>query len=43
MTERQPGYLRLAESGELARRVTLLNEKLQSCVICPHHCRVNRL
>lgn len=27
----------------MARRVTLLNEKLRSCVICPHHCRVNRL
>ena len=43
MAERQPGYLRLAESGGLERKVNLLNEKLKSCVICPHHCRVNRL
>ena len=42
MTERQPGYLRLVESGELERRVTLLKEKQKSCVLCPHHCRVNR-
>src|SRR5690554_2005243 len=42
MTARQPGYLRLAESGELERRVTLLKEKQKSCVLCPHHCRVNR-
>lgn len=43
MAGRQPGYLRLADSGELERRTTLLKEKLKSCVICPHHCRVNRL
>lgn len=43
MAERQPGYLRLAESGGLERKVNLLNEKLKSCVICAHHCRVNRL
>ncbi|HOL17782.1 MAG TPA: radical SAM protein [Bacillota bacterium] len=43
MAGRQPGYLRLADSGELERRAALLQERLQSCVICPHHCRVNRL
>jgi len=43
MPERQPGYLGLAESGELERRIVLLEEKLKSCTICPHHCRVNRL
>src|SRR5690554_1776458 len=42
MAEQQPGYLGLAESGELERRMTLLKEKLNDCVICPHHCRVNR-
>ncbi|NLY39435.1 MAG: radical SAM protein [Firmicutes bacterium] len=43
MPERQPGYLGLAQSGELERRVFLLEEKFKSCIICPHHCRVNRL
>ncbi len=43
MAERQPGYLRLAGSGELEQRAALLREKLKSCAICPHHCRVNRL
>ncbi|MBI1749883.1 MAG: radical SAM protein [Acidobacteria bacterium] len=39
----QPAYLRLYESGELARRVELALEKLRDCVLCPRECRVNRL
>jgi len=38
-----PAYLPLLESGELARRAEALLERLQPCVVCPHHCRVKRL
>lgn len=37
-----PGYVKLASTGELDDRITLLKERLKSCVICPHHCRVDR-
>ncbi|MGB8658073.1 MAG: radical SAM protein [Candidatus Zixiibacteriota bacterium] len=39
----QPGYLKLHQSGELSRRIEALWKKLESCDICPHQCRVNRL
>lgn len=42
MTDR-PSYLNLLESGELDRRVERLLELLNSCVVCPRHCRVKRL
>jgi putative pyruvate formate lyase activating enzyme len=38
-----PSYIRLLESGELARRVSLLESRLAACDICPWLCRVNRL
>ncbi|MBI1738059.1 MAG: radical SAM protein, partial [Acidobacteria bacterium] len=38
-----PAYLRLYESGELARRVATAREKLRDCVLCPRECHVNRL
>lgn len=38
-----PGYIRLLETGELNTRVKMLKEKLKSCVVCPHHCKVDRL
>jgi putative pyruvate formate lyase activating enzyme len=39
----EPSYLRLFESGELARRVARAREMLRECTLCPHECRVNRL
>jgi len=38
-----PGYLRLAETGELAERVRRAEALLADCVLCPRRCGVNRL
>jgi len=38
-----PEYVRLSETGELDNRIKTLKEKLKSCVVCPHHCKVDRL
>jgi putative pyruvate formate lyase activating enzyme len=38
-----PGYLALYNSGELKKRVALLESRLVSCDICPRKCGVNRL
>ena len=40
---KEPGYLNLFESGELARRSERLMEMLGCCRICPRDCDVNRL
>jgi putative pyruvate formate lyase activating enzyme len=37
-----PSYLELLDSGELARRVSLLDARLAQCDICPWNCQVNR-
>ncbi len=39
----QPAYLKLYESGELARRVEQALGKLADCALCPRDCHVNRL
>ena len=39
----EPAYLRLYESGELARRVERGRELLRCCTACPRNCRVDRL
>ena len=36
-------YQDLYQSGELLRRVRAAYERLKSCDLCPHDCRVNRL
>ena len=41
--EFQPAYLKLWQSGELARRVQLGLEKLADCTLCPRNCHVNRI
>ena len=41
--EFQPAYLKLWQSGELARRVQLGLEKLADCTLCPRNCQVNRI
>jgi len=38
-----PGYLELAASGELERRVAEANERLARCELCAWECRVDRL
>lgn len=38
-----PGYISLYESGKLDNRIQVLNEKLKSCIVCPHNCKVDRL
>lgn len=39
----EPGYLRLAASGEIAERVAKGLEELEDCCACPRNCRVNRM
>jgi putative pyruvate formate lyase activating enzyme len=39
----QPSYLRLLETGELARRVASLESLLERCTVCPRDCFNNRL
>jgi putative pyruvate formate lyase activating enzyme len=36
-------YIDLYNSGELLRRVKAAYDRLKSCDLCPHDCRVNRL
>ncbi|HSH12211.1 MAG TPA: radical SAM protein, partial [Desulfurivibrionaceae bacterium] len=38
-----PAYIRLHETGELARRIEAVSAILQDCTLCPRHCHVNRL
>ncbi len=38
-----PGYINLYETGELQERISRLKDKLKSCTVCPHHCKVDRL
>lgn len=40
---REPSYLKLFRSGELAQRVEALMGKLRSCRVCPRDCDVDRL
>ncbi len=38
----EPGYIRLGQSGELARRAEELKSKLTRCALCPQSCEVDR-
>ena len=38
-----PSYFALVESGEFRERVQKLYHLMESCVLCPRECRVNRL
>lgn len=42
MVDFEPSYLKLHESGELQRRVEILDRMLTSCDICPLDCKVDR-
>jgi len=39
----EPGYLELYRIGELKRRVEAAQAALESCELCPHRCRADRL
>jgi len=41
--EFEPRYLKLYQEGKSSQRVEALWKKLESCDICPHQCRINRL
>jgi putative pyruvate formate lyase activating enzyme len=40
---REPGYLALFKSGELARRVATMEARLKRCNLCPRQCFVDRV
>ena len=42
-TATEPGYLRLARSGELGERVRRARQHLEDCDLCARYCHVNRL
>ncbi len=37
-----PGYLKLAQNGELTRKSKALDKLLDPCILCPRRCRANR-
>jgi putative pyruvate formate lyase activating enzyme len=39
----EPGYLRLLQTGELAKRIAALEAMLERCTVCPRDCLNNRL
>ncbi len=43
LTEFEPAYLELVNSGEIDNRIEMLYSKLEQCDICPRNCGVNRL
>jgi putative pyruvate formate lyase activating enzyme len=43
MEDFKPGYLKLYQSGELFKRIEVLNQALSSCELCPRICKVDRL
>ncbi len=42
MTSKRPGYITLCENGEIYERISVLEEMLSSCTICPRSCGVDR-
>ena len=42
MRKYMPGYTKLFQNGEFESRIRILKERLKSCIICPHHCSVDR-
>lgn len=42
MREYTPGYIKLFKTSELDNRINILKERLKCCIVCPHHCRVDR-
>ncbi|HHY90703.1 MAG TPA: hypothetical protein GX503_03475 [Clostridiales bacterium] len=42
MKDYTPGYIQIAQNGEMEERIGTLKEMLKDCVLCPHHCHVDR-
>jgi len=42
LIKHKPSYLALYDSGELEHRISLLNNILEKCKLCPRKCQVNR-
>jgi putative pyruvate formate lyase activating enzyme len=42
MSDYEPGYIRLCESGELSKRAEELASRLASCDLCPRDCGADR-
>jgi len=42
LADREPGYLRLHRSGDLARRAEAALARLTACDLCPHACGIDR-
>ncbi len=42
MKEYTPSYIKLFQTGELDNRIKILKERLKGCIVCPHHCKVDR-
>ena len=38
-----PSYINLYRTGELQKRIIILNDMLETCELCPRRCQVNRL
>ena len=43
MDDFEPGYVALAQNGELGARVQEAFRRLEACDLCPHRCSVDRL
>lgn len=43
MSMYEAGYIKLYKNGELKNRIEELKKILESCSLCPHNCKVNRL
>ncbi|MBR9997962.1 MAG: hypothetical protein KFF73_03280 [Cyclobacteriaceae bacterium] len=39
---KRPSYIRLFNEGILQERLEKINRLINPCILCPHHCRVNR-
>ena len=39
----KPGYVGLAEQGEIKERIEILTRHYSECSLCPHQCKVNRV
>lgn len=43
MKDYTPGYIQLSQTGAIKERIRMLKEMLKDCVLCPHHCHVDRV
>lgn len=43
MNDQDPGYVKLHQAGLLDQRVDALMARMSPCMLCPRHCRIDRL